>query len=68
MEQPGEGSPLWGWLGDEETLPLLTPDEEEGETQEPVKLLGGPWDFKSVNPFEKFMDTLACDVPAAREV
>ena len=22
LEQQGEGSPLWGWLGDEETLPF----------------------------------------------
>ena len=34
-----------------ETLPLLTPDEEEGESQGPEKVLAGPWDLKDVNPF-----------------
>ena len=48
----GEGSPLWGWTGDEETLPLLSPMEPEPETGDPDWVLAGPWDLKPVNLFE----------------
>nr|XP_020659009.1 growth hormone secretagogue receptor type 1-like [Pogona vitticeps] len=53
--QPREGSPLWGWSGDEETLLLLTAEVAKGETQEPERVLTGPWERKSLNPFETDM-------------
>ena len=49
---PGEGSPIWGWSGDEETLPLLIPEMSEDEPQESERILVGPWEHKSTNPFE----------------
>ena len=41
--------------------PFLTPDEDDAETQEPERVLGGP-------VREQFMDTLAGYVPAPRDV
>ena len=49
LEPQGEGSPLWGWIGDEETFPLLIPDE--GESHEPEKVLAAPCDVRDINPF-----------------
>ena len=45
----------WGWSGDEETLPLLTAEVAEGKTREPERVLTGPWELKSLNPFETDM-------------
>ena len=51
LADPREGSSLWGWSGDEETLPLILPEEEPQETQIPVKGLTGPWTMEHSNPF-----------------
>ena len=32
LPSPGEESPLWGWTGDDETLPLLASEGEDNES------------------------------------
>ena len=67
--QQGDGFPLWGWSGDEETLPLLTPERNEKLIQEPGRVLAGPWEPKSLNPFETDnVVALAGAVAPARDV
>ena len=51
LASPGEGSPFWGWSGDEENLQLLGLEREEGEPPVTEKILSGPWDFDETNPF-----------------
>ena len=50
LASPGEGSPFWGWSGDE-ILPLLGPEGEGGELLVSEKILSGLWDFEETNPF-----------------
>ena len=49
----GEGSPWWGWIGDEETLPLLNQAESDGETADLERVIAGLWNITSVNPLEE---------------
>ena len=58
LASPGEGSSLWGWSGDEETLPLIEPKEEGGEELVLEKVVPGPWTFEDSNPFVGNMWTL----------
>ena len=51
LASPGEGSPFWGWSGDEETLPLLGPEIDDGEEPVTEKVLSGPWILDETNPF-----------------
>ena len=50
LASPGEDSPIWGWSGEEETLPLLEFENEE-EVPDPEKVLSRPWTFDNTNPF-----------------
>ena len=47
----GEGSSLWGWSDDEETLPSILPEEGVEEIQVPVKGITGPWTIEDSNLF-----------------
>ena len=67
-DEQREGSPLWGWTGDEETLPLLSPEDPEVETLDPEMVIAGPWDLKSVNPFETNLWSTLPEVLLEQEV
>ena len=47
----GDGSSWGEWSGDEETLPLISLDEELDPGQGTVPLLTGPWNPETTNPF-----------------
>ena len=52
-DSQGEGTPLWGWMRDEETLLLLNQTESELETVDTERVITGPWNVTAVNPFEE---------------
>ena len=47
----GEGSSWDGWSGDEETIPLISLDEELNPGPGPVPPSTGPWNPENTNPF-----------------
>ena len=52
LADDGEGSSWGDWSGDEETLPLITLEEEElNPMPGDVKPLTGPWNLENTNPF-----------------
>ena len=50
---PREGDPSWGWVGDEETLPLLSPTDHGLGTEGQGQVCARPWDQGLVNVTEE---------------